>query len=35
VERSRPHPAGAKELGPCGGIIPEDDMSNGAEEHSH
>ena len=35
VERSKPHPAGGKELGPCGGIIPEDDMSNGAEEHSH
>ncbi|MGE5054448.1 MAG: hypothetical protein ACM3WP_09810 [Acidobacteriota bacterium] len=35
VERSKPHPAGQKELGPCGGIIPEDDMSNGAEEHSH
>jgi hypothetical protein len=35
LERSKPHPAGQKELGPCGGIIPEDQMSNGAEEHSH
>jgi hypothetical protein len=35
VERSKPHPAGQKELGPCGGIVLEDDMSNGAEEHSH
>lgn len=35
LERSKPHPAGQKELGPCGGMIPEDDMSNGAEEHSH
>lgn len=35
LERSRPHPAGEKELGPCGGIIPQDEMSNGAEEHSH
>jgi hypothetical protein len=35
LERSKPHPAGQKELGPCGGTIPEDQMSNGAEEHSH
>jgi hypothetical protein len=35
VERSKPHPAGEKELGPCGGIIPKDEMSNSAEEHSH
>lgn len=35
VERSKPHPAGEKEVGPCGGIIPKDEMSNGAEEHSH
>ena len=35
VERSKPHPAGEKELGPCGGIIPKEEMSNGAEEHSH
>jgi hypothetical protein len=35
VERSKPQPAGQKELGPCGGIIPEDDMASGAEEHSH
>lgn len=34
VERSKAHPAGGKEMGPCGGIIPEDD-TNGAEEHSH
>ncbi len=35
VERSNPHPAGEKELGPCGGVIPKDAMSDGAEEHSH
>jgi hypothetical protein len=35
VERSKPHPAGEKELGPCGGVIPKEEMSNGAEEHAH
>ena len=35
LERSKPHPASEKELGPCGGTIPKDEMSNGAEEHSH
>ncbi len=35
LERSKPHPAGEKELGPCGGTIPKDEMSNGAEDHSH
>lgn len=33
LEKSRPHPAGQKELGPCGGVLPTDAMSN-SEDHS-
>ena len=33
LEKSKPHPAGQKQLGPCGGIIPVDGMSN--DDHSH
>jgi hypothetical protein len=35
LEHSKPHPSGQRELGPCGGIILQDEMSNGAEDHSH
>ena len=35
LAKSKPHPSGEKELGPCGGIIRQDEVSNGAEDHSH
>lgn len=34
-DQAKPHPAGQKELGPCGGVIPPDSASGGAEDHSH
>lgn len=35
LERSKPHATGDKELGPCGGMMPSDEMSNDTEDHSH
>lgn len=35
LEKSKPHPTGQKELGPCGGIIPPDAMSNDEDHSQH
>lgn len=35
LEKSKPRPTGQKELGPCGGVIPLDAMSNSDDHSKH
>jgi hypothetical protein len=35
LEKSKPHPAGQKEIGPCGGIIPPEAMSSDENHSQH